>query len=511
MGMAVLGVIVLVFIGLAILSAKTWQIWHVLLMFGLFASTLCFMIFAAATLKTQERWRSQYKTLTADMERAQEEHQRLLRSVSTEEDGSPTSLMPLTGELRRTLVDRGRVWRNLGVADIGQGTITLDAANWGDDSCYSIGGGEFDDFEDDFEDEPEDGAAAPDPVAAGKPLGLAQGAIVFAFVETPIANLSPDLQKLLYGDGEDTLAQRDQQSFCKVPAFFVGEFRITSDPQADPASLTLVPNLALTDAQIEQLNVGDSWVLYEALPVDSHDALQGMTAEQVQLWLPTMIDDDERYQAIVDEYVRDQTQANEMDPPERKWMQVKFNEPKQGVDVDVNEPISLPDTPFDPSGRANADDLRQAAAVDFDRNDEVLLDFATAEQYINEGVVDPGTPIYVRQLRDYERFFRANAGQIETSDRQIKVATEDLAKLNQSIQDLSKQIVFATNRRDRLTEDRDGFNMELAVITQYKQALEKEWKSVLSDLSRLYRANKQQMREADGVTSANTSTQKRPL
>ena len=35
MGLAILGVLVLAFIALAVLSAKTWQIWHVVLMFAL--------------------------------------------------------------------------------------------------------------------------------------------------------------------------------------------------------------------------------------------------------------------------------------------------------------------------------------------------------------------------------------------------------------------------------------------------------------------------------------------
>ena len=50
--------------------------------------------------------------------------------------------------------------------------------------------------------------------------------------------------------------------------------------------------------------------------------------------------------------------------------------------------------------------------------------------------------------------------------------------------------------------------MELAVINEYKQALEQEWESVRSELSRLYRANKQQVRQNEGAASANASTRR---
>ena len=43
----------------------------------------------------------------------------------------------------------------------------------------------------------------------------------------------------------------------------------------------------------------------------------------------------------------------------------------------------------------------------------------------------------------------------------------------------------------QLSADRDGFNMERTVISEYRTALEGRWKEVLGELSRLYRANKQ--------------------
>ncbi|MDG2384180.1 MAG: hypothetical protein P8N76_21095 [Pirellulaceae bacterium] len=492
MGLAILGVLVLAFIALAVFSAKTWQIWHVVLMFALFIATFCFMAFAAATLKTQERWRTQYVRSTKDLAQAQETQLQLTKGSIFETDDP--SLPQIQSDLRRLLVDRGRVWRNLAVAGIGQGSITLDATNWGDEACYQPRSG-VDEY-DDFDDEPVEPIPAEGEAAAAsntKPLGLQQNSIVFAFKEAPIAQLPQPLQQLLYGD--DPLVKNDKQGFCKVPDFYLGEFKVTNDPQADPNTVKLEPNLPLDKSQIEQLQEGSSWVLYEVLPIDSHEATQGLTPEQLQLWLPPMMEDQDRYQAVLDQYVRDQTQANDMDPPERKWMKVKFTESKSDIDVDVSEPTSIPDAPFDPSGRANADDLRQFESVGFAKGDEVVVDFSTGQEFINQGIAELVEPIYVRQLRDYERFFRANVNQIDASRREIGVTNTDLDKLNQALADLRSQIQFVTNQRQLLTEDRDGFKMELAIIQQYQQALEQQWKTLLSDLSRLYRANKQQMRQ----------------
>ena len=119
MGLAILGVLVLVFIALAVLSAKTWQIWHVLIVGALFIATFVFCAFAAATLSVHQHWRSQYERAKGELKTEQDINERL-----TQPD--PNSDEPAVGEVsndvRRTLADRGRVWRNLAFADVGEGT-----------------------------------------------------------------------------------------------------------------------------------------------------------------------------------------------------------------------------------------------------------------------------------------------------------------------------------------------------------------------------------------------------
>ena len=106
MGLAVLGVLALVFIAFAVLSAKTWQIWHVLIVGALFVATFIFCAFAAATLKTQQRWRSQYEQAKKQLADEQLVQERLTRSNPNSDE--PT-VGEISGEVRRVLVDRGRV------------------------------------------------------------------------------------------------------------------------------------------------------------------------------------------------------------------------------------------------------------------------------------------------------------------------------------------------------------------------------------------------------------------
>ena len=344
--------------------------------------------------------------------------------------------------------------------------------------------------------------AAPAAPAAGAapPLGMTTGAIVYAFKEQPASALAVPLQRLLYE--ASPLPDQDTKGLCQVPGFYMGEYRVTSDPAADPKSLTLVPTLDLSPVQIEQLQQQDNatWVLYEVMPTDSHEALGGLNAEQLRLLMEAPADlPPEKYELLIDEYVRDQTRASEMDPPERKWMRVKFLKP-HSVDVDVQTPTRLPGAAYDPSGRSVTGTLQQNAATEFQKGDEAAFDFETAQELIGQGIAEQVEPVYQRRLRDYAEHFRGLARDFELIDRQVATAQEDLKKLTDSVTGLREQIAFQTEQQKLLTEDRDGFNRERTVITEYRGALEEQWNALRRDLSRIYRANKQvvQQRELPG-------------
>ena len=131
----------------------------------------------------------------------------------------------VSNEVRRTLADRGRVWRNLVPTDLVDQTITLDASNWGDEACQRVGvGADFDEFDVPEDEEPPEPIPAEGDAAAAagpaKPLGLQSNAIVFAFQETPIGSLPEPIQQVLFG--ENPLPRRDRTGLCKIPTVLPG-------------------------------------------------------------------------------------------------------------------------------------------------------------------------------------------------------------------------------------------------------------------------------------------------
>ena len=111
MGMIVLAVLVLVFIFIAYMGAKHWPVWHVVLLSGVFLGALGFCILGAMALKTHSKFRKQYadseKELAVELKRTE-----LLMSQVNPADPDHQSVNQIEGNVKRTLVDRGRVWRN---------------------------------------------------------------------------------------------------------------------------------------------------------------------------------------------------------------------------------------------------------------------------------------------------------------------------------------------------------------------------------------------------------------
>lgn len=491
MGLAILGVVVLLYILLAYFAAKTWQVWHVVLMVFLFLGTGVFLILAAATMKVQDNWRGKINSLTSQLEQATSENEVLQYGSVVDETAGE---IELRNEVRRALVDRGRVWRNLQLAGLGDGQVLLNATAW-TAGCIPGGQGGNED-EDDFADEEpvDEGAAPADDANQPTSLGLEANSIVYAFKEASLP-VEGDMATLLLGDSD--LPEDGSLQFCRVPAFYVGEFRVVGDPNANPGALTLEPTMELSEQQIQELeDQGRSWALYEIMPVDSHRVFEGMTAEQMaQLIQPGNLPQEE-FQALLSEYARDLQRATDVDPPQRKWVKVRFKEAHtEAVDVDVEgegtQPLPLADSMFDPSGRSLVATLSQGEETQFSEGDEAEFDWATAQELINSGKAELVEAVYHRRLRDYARFLRTFTAELEGLDRSIAVAEADLQKLNDSIADLQQQIAFRSQQRDYLEHDLEGLNRERTLLVSYGQKLDAKWNELRESLSRLYRTNRQ--------------------
>ncbi len=384
----------------------------------------------------------------------------------------------------------------LALADLGDGQVILDASAWDEAGCRPAGGSEEDTSLAEEDEAPSDGAATAAQPAPS--LGLDADAVVYAFKESPIRALSAPLQQVLLSTAAPSDAEADGQdldvgdaggddeggvdlSLCKVPNFYMGEYKVVGDPNANPAALTLAPTMPLSDAQIQQLQDANStWVLYEVMPVDAHKVFEGFSAEQLRLLISQDSMDDEQYQALIESYARDLQPGNDMDPPERKWMTVEFTQPMT-IDVDVDVAADegqqpLPDSLFDPSGRSVVATLSQGGTTEFQAGDQATFDFATAMDLINnQGKAKSVETIFHRRLRDYARAFRSLVADVEELSRQSDLAQADLEKLNESIAQLQAQTTFQTQQREALAGDLKGLNTERQVLGEYSGLVEKKW------------------------------------
>ena len=215
MGLAILGVVLLLYILLAYFAAKTWQVWHVVLLVFLFLFSFVFVLprFRRRS-KVQQRWRTQYVSAMRDIETELQNNQQLTRgSLGGEEPGE----MQLRGEVKQVLVDRGRIWRNLRLADLGDGQVLLDASAWDEAGCRPAGNAEEDQDTGVADEEPSGDAAAATATATPPSLGLDADAVVYAFKEIPIRALPEPLQKLLLSasaSGDESDDEPKQQVGC---------------------------------------------------------------------------------------------------------------------------------------------------------------------------------------------------------------------------------------------------------------------------------------------------------
>ncbi len=594
MGLAILGVIALVYIVLAYMSARQWPVGQVVIVCFLFIGSLAFLVLVAATLKTQGKWRSQYEQAVKDIETQEQLKLKLRQGTAGGEPGE----IQLRGEVNRVLLERGRVWRNMKIASVGNGQILLDPSGWSDAGCGPAGSDDSAAAEEAAPEEApaeeaaaeapaEDGAAAGDaaaeegaagdaaaeapaegaaaPAAPPAPAGPANGhgielnAVVYAFKQAPLGSLpapmrrvammAPKAADLSAGDASESGGEADTETAaddnaseaasadaesagadsaevataeeggaeaasgeavaseepaegaagadgCPVPVYFMGEYRVVASPDGNPNALTLEPTIPLSESQIKQLEDPQaSWVLYEVMPSDDHDVFYGLSAEQMRALLsPEGAVDEAAYNALLQEYVRDMKAATEQDAPERKWMRVKFTK-EESVDVDVevagDAGQPLQDSLFDPSGRTLNPELRQGEKTTFREGDEAILDFAAAQELISQGKAEAAGAVYSRRLRDYARLSHAQSAALNQLQLQISMAEQDLNKLDETITAQQQELAFLTERQAKFTADRDGLANELKVLEQYRESVETHLDKLKTELSRLYRTNRQ--------------------
>lgn len=494
----VLGLVAIVYLVLGVLSFKTWRVLHALTAMAIFLATGYYIVVAAAYLKTDAVWRGQeHDPLKAEVD---ELHARLaeLKGESPFEDYE-FSKSRLSAEIARELLKRGRVWRSVVPGAFDGQSVTADMSRWGNDRCITIG----------INSEPaldDDAVEGESTQQSAGPHFIEENMVLYAFVETPIKDLGEDeegpnlIQRALFGESD--LVINDTQGYCKVPTFFLGEFRVTN---AEVDRITLIMTTPPDARQLAML--GDqnvtSWVLYDAMPIDGHDVfvdasrdepLVAMSEEEIRALVPPSLGSDEaareHYENLIHQLLRDGQEANDTDDPTNVNTLVRMitNPNPSGEDQAVLDAFSAVDAPrregdeepfnfetplyFDENGLAVAPSIVQGSPTLADSGRELLLDNQTAQNLIDHGWAEETGKVYVRPLRSFSLASENYYAQMRRLEDRITAVRNDTARLVEANR-VGLAIVEERNQEQvRLDHDWDGFAIELAAIGSHVEKLE---------------------------------------
>lgn len=432
----ILGVIVaLFFIATLVLGAKTWKWFHIMFAFLVFCAAGTFVAYAAMSLKTRSEWEKVVKKLETDVERANKEWEILQEGNPEQPDASKLEyLRGLNEELAKLYMHRGRVWRGCRLTEINAADAQLK-----------------------FSTQPPppagvDGAAA---AAAGESAAnrIEEKAVLYLFKDLVVDNV--------HKPGEQRV----------VPGVFVGEVTAVRVSDAD---ITVSPTLPLDRQQASNLVAdGNTWTIYEMMPVDSHEAMRGFSEAQILAVMPNNLGlDAPTYQELVNRFARDGQPPLETDPPQNRWVRVRFLS-KQSVVVDSpTTQIERESKYFDEQGQALLTVLRSGKPVEFDKGSEAILHQQKADELISAGACEKVADLYFRPLQDFPHHFHEIYTRVAYLDDRIKEVQRQTAVLLEAKEKVAKQIEYRTREKAQLEQDLANFKEEQSRIAAYRERLE---------------------------------------
>ena len=435
----VLGLLVIFFFVTVGFSVRTWRFAHIFFLVLTFFGAGTFVAFAAMSLKTKVVWRTIVNDLDKKLTTELETKDKYQFGDVTQVQQEP-NLRSVKSEIGRILLDRGRVWRECqpGNYDDATKSVTVQTVP---------------------PNLPEGQAA--------KPNNIEQNAILYLFKEV----LSPEN--------------------IKVPSVYLGEFKATAVTES---SVTLTANIPLDAEQEKQIKTNDapSWVMYEIMPIDGHEFFAGMTEEQLRATMPNTANlPADVYDAMIKSYVRTGQPADDAnDPPEVKWVKVKFLK-KKSVDVDNPEMAATELLFFDREGRSVAHRLRRGEPVEFDIGDTALLDPDTAQQWVDSGDVEKQEIVFQRPLNDYAQFFHiyyTKSTELKEKEALIK---RDSASIVDSTMKCEAQIAKRAEEKLKLDQDLMNFKIEQDEITKYEELLNAKNEALRKQLRETFLINQQ--------------------
>nr|MCU0709417.1 hypothetical protein [Pirellula sp.] len=451
---------------------KHWGPLHTTLLVILFLQVWCFLFFAAGVASRRNGYMKAFEKLQDKLQAKELEEQRARDGDRVNPIPDMNAYVPVTNELNRLLVERGRVWRGASVVQVGNNEVSLQLA-------AGIGG-------------------APAPAAPAAPADGAQPAAASD------AGLAKDAVVQVFGEMTDERGT--------VPTAYLGEFVVSS---SEAGNVKLKPTGNLTQEQNAAIASGSfpTWSIYELMPLDSHTAFAAAGSKEDENAIYGRMDRDELARMlgidpsladavpstlslrdsikarVLQSYINDGGRPPEGTPPEQVYVRIEFTK-DHTIEVDAQEQRTATEGGFyDLSGRSVDSRLKrgeEGARVSFKAGDTIVLDTTTADELIKQGIAKSLAPVFVRPLNDYEYAFREVRRQITAALQDAKLIQRELAEMQKSQGIADAQVRMRQQERSKLDKDFGQYSRENEVITAEATRLTEALNATRSELSAMF-------------------------
>ncbi|MBI1249434.1 hypothetical protein GC197_16535 [bacterium] len=471
----VIAVLVLLFGIFSYLNAANWNVLHVMGLFLTFGAAFAYLVVASAVLKTETSWKKLAEQREKELLAAQQKVEELKygRWIDPETGRLKTaekltdSLAGAKAELKRIMYDRGRVWRN---------------------------------------------------VQHGPPNNNNQISLVLPAVQPPVAaaggaapatptqrNLVPDDIVYVFGQIDNPNNISNDPPFL-IPGYFVGEYVVRT---IQGNNLTIEPTTKIDVAQQNVINLQNSWVLYDKMPVDDNLIYSEMIEDgQLDLSLRTAAQwiglGQAQQDQLLAELKRTGQQAGPDDPEVAVMSKVTFQQDYE-IPVDAQGNSTSITQDFEPgSGLATAEYLKQGSPTKFKKGDQILM-YTTrtpGKTLVDQGIVTVEQQVYVRPLIDFAYQFHTFKREVEDL-RDTKYTIEQDIKMLTEADTITKDVVaYREQEKAKLQVDKQKVVYEEEQIAEYKQKLMDYLTETLKENSRLYRTNQTLVEELKRASDA---------
>jgi hypothetical protein len=448
---------------------KGWGAWMTVVFVVLFIEGWCFLFFTAVINQKRLANLKQYDTLLKKVKELEQQKNVLLYGEAYDPKPDLQKYVPLSNELNRVLIERGRAWRGARVAQVNQRSVTFELPSQTANAQ----------------------PAAPDGVGPG------DGAPAAAAVET----LKPSDVVYLFSEAED-----------RVPRAYVGEFRVET---VVGSTVTAVPTTVLTPRQLQAVNNSNTWAVYDLLPIDSHVAFANPGSEPTEeeifgtmdpeaisrlLGIPlelstrdpnTMSIAEANRARILNAYLRDGTRAPEGTPLESIVYEVEFlKDFELKVDSNITNNAETGGF-FNPEGQAVDSRIKREEGQTFvfraNEKDVFKLYGPAAKKLEMEGIVKLGAAIFVRPLNDYNLGLKSTRRLTLKAMDELTVIEREVRVTERSQSITQEELIKAEDKQRRLEADQAQYKLELDRISSEAVRIENELQARRQEAEAIYR------------------------